>query len=911
MVMLIMDNLAEEQHKSYELTRIPLRDLNNLDGLGFKLIPLRQDSTTPNIPSTNIICNDPDYWSEEKLRDNHHLFHNVATVFGKSHIKDQNGDDLYLNAFDIDSENVFTRSGRYISKSGKDVYLIGDACNSTFVTKTRKPFGRHIYWFSHRQNKPIRTADCKFGCEFEIKTDNSTGHCTLPPGMHRDDPNFHYYNIGQNRIVVNDKLYDVLLDLLSDFIRDKSSYRNHNASASINEPFNEIDSSDSLRIASVVAIAYRNGSRHDIIFQLSSFLCRGNLRLGSAETVVRDLCKITGDEETDNRLDVLHRTYYKAKNGDPITGSNGLTEILERVVGIETANQIVTDISQILNKFQNPVLKQLDDNIRNELLNHTFETISYDPLTLVVAHATKKQILTCKLKKPENIRYGDVIINAVPQKIVRYVNPLDNSQIKHKIIFATPSGESFTTLPKTTEEIVSELSARGLSYKPRVAEESLNAIINGAQRAQRVNIVRQIDKPGFYYVDGKIVSSDIDVSKPSAEDIRACAKFLSELIERSKHPEMLVTEIKWGVLAPFSYVLKQLSDEGSEKWLPWLYLDGHTQTSKTTDGKIALSIYGKQKNKFSLASADNVARFGDGIGQDTFPRLIDEAKLDPKIHGNLIETIKHAVQGQTARKRLTKKSEPIYIPALSSCVLTSNYQLPSDPALRRRFLNLHYPKDDKPTEDEIRQFHIFWTSGRNALGTLGDFAAHYLLSKQELITNSSNDWQTIAKIILGEFHKAADLALPGWMDMFCVGNQIEDVEVEQEQIIRNFFQKRINDIFSRNYKLLASFEDQKTETTIYKYKLPQSRLDFCLDNQLIPFMRRKSTTNEIFITRDILQEFRNNGIDFIQTFTDLGRLLKAEIKPAKVGGEQARPLIIRIEKLMEFINPDLTETEST
>ena len=52
---------------------------------------------------------------------------------------------------------------------------------------------------------------------------------------------------------------------------------------------------------------------------------------------------------------------------------------------------------------------------------------------------------------------------------------------------------------------------RGVVYKQRIAEEALNAIINGAQRQNKVSVVRHIDTPGFYYVDGKIVTSEIGI----------------------------------------------------------------------------------------------------------------------------------------------------------------------------------------------------------------------------------------------------------------------------------------------------------------------------------------------------------------------------------------------------------------
>ena len=86
---------------------------------------------------------------------------------------------------------------------------------------------------------------------------------------------------------------------------------------------------------------------------------------------------------------------------------------------------------------------------------------------------------------------------------------------------------------------------------------------------------------------GNIVASEIIVYPKALtnEDIIKCAEFLNELVTRSKkHPEILVTLMKWAMLSPFSYVFKQLSQEGIERWMPWPYLDGHTQTSKTTDG---------------------------------------------------------------------------------------------------------------------------------------------------------------------------------------------------------------------------------------------------------------------------------------------------------------------------------------
>ena len=77
--------------------------------------------------------------------------------------------------------------------------------------------------------------------------------------------------------------------------------------------------------------------------------------------------------------------------------------------------------------------------------------------------------------------------------------------------------------------------------------------------------------------------------------------------------------------------------------------------------------------KIGLGSVDNIRRLGEAISRSTFPVLIDEVKLNPKIQVELIEAIKHSVQGETARTRLTLTSKPIHIPALSPCIMTSNH----------------------------------------------------------------------------------------------------------------------------------------------------------------------------------------------------------------------------------------------
>ncbi len=787
-----------------------------------------------------------------------------------------------------------------------------------------KNCGYHFYWYSRTQNEPIRTKDCKLGSEFEIKTDGGGGHMTLPKSRHRNDPKFHYKSIGQNKIAIRDDLYNRLTDLLSDCLVDRSSStRKSKANVKLLAYGTlKVNSSDCSDIASLISDAYRNGSRNDIIFDISGFLFRQKLKFESTKNIVEHLCRLTNDDEITNRIKVVQNTYEKAISGEIVTGHNALLVTLKRIVGFDAAKQIIRDIMYILNKNQDPVLSQLNSHTRQELSGNIFEITCYNPLSLVVADRVKKQILTFKSPRhtphhgPENnnnsvqvLKHGEVIINAIPVRIVRYENPLNN-QIKYLIDFISSVYRPFTIPPSTIDDIVKELKMMGLVYKQRIVEEMFNAILNGAQRQNKVSIERQIDAPGFYFIDGKIVASGIGgyPKALSTEEIRKCAEFLNELIARSKHSEILVTILKWGMLSPFSYVFKQLSQDGTERLMPWLYLDGHTWTSKTTDGKITLAIYRKQKAKIGLSSVDNTRRFGEAISNSTFPVLVDEVKLNPKIQADLIEAIKHSVQGEIARTRLTITSKPVHIPALSACIMTSNHSLPADSALSRRFLNFHYPKEDKPTKEEIKEFESFLKPGWNILGILGDFTINYLLQHQEIIIGDEYDWRGIAKIVITKFHEAADLSSPDWIDMLSDGNQFEDAQAEEEEIIRGFFKKKINDTFSRYYKSIVPWEDQKDDSSINKNKLMESRLNFCLDNQLISFMRRNNTnTSEIRITKDVLKEFRDADINSIQHFTDLARLLNGEYKTTKIDGESVRAINVQVTKLINFIDIDSSE----
>ena len=237
----------------------------------------------------------------------------------------------------------------------------------------------------------------------------------------------------------------------------------------------------------------------------------------------------------------------------------------------------------------------------------------------------------------------------------------------------------------------------------------------------------------------------------------------------------------------------------------------------------------------------------------------------------LVEALKHAVQSQTARARLSSKSTAEFIAPLSPCILTSNSPPPEDPAFQRRIIPIHFSREDEPTAEERQAFTIFLNDNIDKLGTLGDFAANYILKNKEII--KKDDWKEMAIEILTEFYKAAGKQVPTWINDFVEEHQVQDIAEDSTD------REHLNTDF-------------------------ESRLVFCLDKDLIPFLKRKST-GEVLITHDIVKEMKAQRINHISNLSELGRILQSEVKPSKLGGRTTRLVTISIQKFIEFVRPSI------
>ena len=125
---------------------------------------------------------------------------------------------------------------------------------------------------------------------------------------------------------------------------------------------------------------------------------------------------------------------------------------------------------------------------------------------------------------------------------------------------------------------------------PTKATEALSIIISAFERNGKLIVKNDIDTSGFYFIEGKIKhysgSNNNNHPKPTLEQIKKCCELLDILQTKFKNKDVFPTLIKWSIVAPFDYILKQVH----KKWMQWLYPYGWSNTGKSTLGDICCCI---------------------------------------------------------------------------------------------------------------------------------------------------------------------------------------------------------------------------------------------------------------------------------------------------------------------------------
>jgi len=368
----------------------------------------------------------------------------------------------------------------------------------------------------------------------------------------------------------------------------------------------ELSDADILKLKELLKPAYRPGYRQHIWLYVSGWAAKARISPVSVAKALRILYEETGDEDSiRTRGSALCYSYGKAgvdlepyaeelraifgeepyglaKSFAPesVKGSTGLQEVLEAVLGEEAALSVIKELEELFgaaSPFRDCVVTVLD----------------YEKQLYAVANLRKLLVTRAALVSAggnKRLRYKEKVFIGAPTEVYVYVNPV-GGVTKFRVKWETAVRPRPIWIgPAYVEDIVELLREESLVVSRKLASDVLSALLNAYVEKGRATVVTELESPGFYYVDGRLVASGVEVKRPSREELREALELLNELAEKwfVHARERFAFVVKWGVVSPFSYAFKQLG----RGFLRALFLFGRERCGKNTQGYIILHMWG-------------------------------------------------------------------------------------------------------------------------------------------------------------------------------------------------------------------------------------------------------------------------------------------------------------------------------
>ena len=698
------------------------------------------------------------------------------------------------------------------------------------------------------------------------------------------------------------------LKQLLEELRPKSKLEEHVEARVEVGKLRELQEHEILELVDALLPAYVPGVRQHIWMFLAGWAAKAGVSPVSIARVLKALYDKTGDSDSmKTRASAIAYSYRKAGvNLEPharaleellgvkpyglegevreeeIKGKTGLQEILEQVLGEERALDVIRQVEEIFGVAS----PYKGDSI--------VELLDYEKQLYAVANL-RKLVVVRATRRDGRLAYRERVFEGAPVEVEVYVNPI-GGVTKFKVRWATDLRPKPLEIgPAYLEAIVDRLKLEGLVYHSRLASDVLSAIIGGFIRRGRAVIKTEVDAPGFYEIDNKIIVVGYEVREPSVEELREALELLNELTEAwFKHAvDRFSTVIKWGAVAPFSYIYK-----ARKRGPRWIFLQGASNSGKTTMALIAtVYLWGLRETEHRKAGAftDTEARLGHILSSTTFPIVVNEPEGALRKE-EILAMIKDAQENTKARGKYHGGVWVEY-PALASLIFASNVNLPRSAAIFRRFKVLRFTPRDVISQDRVREFEAKVEPRLPKLKALGQFIASYVLRN-----GLGEDPEAYAVKLLEEAYKAAGLTPPKWLYLEA---GVEDVGEVYESIIeqiRAHIFKRVNEEYNR-YVGRVDVETSEGIDRRYRWQIPlEERLKIVLEHNLIPWLLVRG--EEIIITRGLVEELLDVVGD-IGGLEGLAQLLGWHYVPRKVGGKATRVAVTNIRDFVKLLAPPL------
>lgn len=455
----------------------------------------------------------------------------------------------------------------------------------------------------------------------------------------------------------------------------------------------------------------------------------------------------------------------------------------------------------------------------------------------------------------QDIATWDSVVNAYPIEIIIHDSPLSDEGRTFSIKWSSNKGQNyFENNHCTIKEIEESLEAHGYVQSPGLLKGTIASVLQLAMDEGIAIIRSEVDTPGFYYdkKDEHMVVVDYDKQPVNIKKL----KMSLDIIEEFKpffegHETKIAHAIKWGMVAPFSYMKKQMG-LGLDKLVPNLYLYGKAGSGKTSLAMITLFMWGldiKARDKAGT-DFDTVPKVGKQLSASTFPLIFNEPQ---GAFGNkfVVEAIKTSVERTVSRSRHEGTGYKSFM-ALSPCIFPSNHSIPNDDGLLRRHDVLIFNFSERKNDDEKKAFeeHFLMDNPKlsklNQLSELGSFVLNELYEDVRLL---EIPWKELTNSLLLRAYADCDRSCPDWLLEFHKSTTLEDLDEEEAEEIRMFLLDEVNKK-SRQIQLVT--EDGRRDNSLFTDAPVLDGTDFTtrvrdvINQRLIPwlFLYRKKNNKE-------------------------------------------------------------------
>jgi hypothetical protein len=720
----------------------------------------------------------------------------------------------------------------------------------------------------------------------------------------------------------------------------------------------ELSDSDILEIKEALVEAYKPGVRQFIWLFLSGWAAKAGISPVSVAKILKMLYESCNDTDPlKTRASAIVYSYKKAGvdlepyarqleellgvkpyglesevKEEEIKGKSGLQEILEEVLGEERALDVIRLIEErfgVASPFKG-------DSI--------VEILDYEKQVYAVANL-RSLVVVRAVRRDGRLIYREKVFDGAPVRVVVYEAPggrageteggrlAETIPAKYQVVWKTKARENPIVVgPDTVDGVVERLKVEGLVYHPNLALGVLSAILSGFVKRGRAEVKVEIDRPGFYIVDvvdqergattRRLVAVDYEIETPGRDELRESLLSLDELAENWFKPvlDRFSTAMKWWVLAPFSYAIKQLGT-----YMPGLYHYGPPNTRKTTINIVGMSMWSynyqeiaSEEKEIPGAAVNTQPRLGYWISRGTFPICIREPGGIFEDQ-NMLDMIKSTVEGLTARGRHVGHRTYERIPALAALCFTSNTYIPRDPSLpgkRLYILSYGYSEALKPDSrrEDRELMERFDTEVRPKLGKLraiGKFIASKIAENPEILREASwvgDKWLKVAENLLREAYKWVGLSEPEWLSLNYKSEGATSVYEDIKEKVRVFLVERINDEYNKAVGRVIVMEPEgggTRETMYWRYELPlRERIEVALKQMLIPWLILRG--ENVHITTGIVDELRKVAGGVIGDLRSLADLLGWEYRgkhSIRIGStvKSISVIVVPLEDFMDFL----------